>query len=386
MKRLMLRNSRGQAVTEFAIALPVMVMIFLFSQYFYEAVQVKLKSQEMARYAAWEFTGHELTDYKAGEMRYSTVKTDVANDTNTRFSNLKSTDKLSNATRAFAGSWDVKNIRTTDKKEPRIPGGTMANIALQIFGYALDAWRVVSAAQHPNIIYAAAVGWFTYERNTQWGLAGGNVFNPPPEWKMNGKGLIKADSNIRFTSSFIPRKMPFFNEGGPMKGLQFKETVVLLADSWKLEYGEDVEGNSSDESKETAFFKQVDRMVLVRKTPRQIFKVYNDIIRVFTNITATLAFQPWLQMKDLGETTLVSKNYTDGDPDSGKIEIEEDNDKGGPTPYDSAPMLKDSGYQKSLESRANNYMGCPEPESMGCTSSLSTDNPFGDYIVPSEIE
>lgn len=386
MKRLMLKNSRGQAVTEFAIALPVMVIIFMFSQYFYEAIQVKLKSQEMARYAAWEFTGHALHDYKAGEMRYSSAKNDVENDTNTRFSNLKSTDKLSNASRAFAGDWEVKNIRTRDLKEPRIPGGTMANIALQIFGYAIDIWRVASAAQHPNLIYAAAVGWFTYERNTQWGLAGGNVFNPPNEWKMNGKGLIKAESSIRFRSTFIPRKMPFFNEGGTIKPLNFKETVVLLADSWKLHYGEDVEGNSESSSKETAFFKQVDRMVLVRKKPREIFKVYTDIVRIVTNITATLAFQPWLQMKNLGETTLVSKNYRDGDPDSGKISIEEDNDNGGPTPYDSAPMLKDSAYEKSLKSRGTNYMGCPEPENMGCTSSLSSDNPFGDYIVPSEIE
>ncbi|MBN2724391.1 MAG: pilus assembly protein [Deltaproteobacteria bacterium] len=386
MRRLRLKDTRGQAITEFAIALPTMVIIFMFSQYFYEAIQVKLKAQEMARYGAWEFTGHALHDYDDGEMRYSTVSSSVQSDANQRFSNLNSTDKRSDANRAFAGEWTVNNLRTRDLSEPRIPGGTMANTILTIAGYLLDAWRLAAIAQHPNIIYAAAAAWFTAERNTTFGMAAGNVFNPPSEWKMNGRGLIKSQSTVVFRNVFIPKKIYGLTDTMVLKPLRFREKHVILADSWKLHYGDDVLGNGETGSTDTAFFKQVDRMVLVRKKPREIFKVYTDIVRIMTNIVATLAFQPWLTMNNLGETTLVSKNYNggSGNEGSGRIELDTDNDTNAPLPFDTAPNI--DAYQDSLKTRDNNYMGCREPESLGCTSSLSSDNPFGDYIVPEEIE
>ncbi len=75
---------------------------------------------------------------------------------------------------------------------------------------------------------------------------------------------------------------------------------------------------------------------------------------------------------------------------SGKIEIDEDSGK---KSYDTSPMMDKATskvgakmYEESRSTRGNNYMACPQEESLGCTSSLSQDNPFGDYIIPEELE
>ena len=132
-------------------------------------------------------------------------------------------------------------------------------------------------------------------------------------------------------------------------------------------------------------------MAFLTQRVRSALKVFTDVVKYATDATAYLAFQPTLEMPDLTQVGLVSKNYQGGSGgrDSGKIEIEED---GGKKSYDTSPMMDRSTsranvkmYEESRQTRANNYMGCPQVESLGCTSSLSQDNPFGDYIIPEEI-
>lgn len=128
-------------------------------------------------------------------------------------------------------------------------------------------------------------------------------------------------------------------------------------------------------------------MYLVKDEARDKFKIYTKWVRVFSAMAAYTALQPPLTMNPIHEVTVYSKNYTT--LESGKRQMQEDLDTGSQTSYDTAPLLPknkyDSNYQKSLESRGENYMACPEVESLGCTSSLSQDNPFGDYIIPEEL-
>ncbi|MDA3863017.1 MAG: pilus assembly protein [Deltaproteobacteria bacterium] len=388
MIKQLLKKQSGQAITEFAIALPTMVVIFLFSQYFYEAIQVKLKAQELARYTTWEFTGHALHDYESGDMGYNDAKNDIVSDAEDRFANLNSTDKLNNANKALAGSWSIRRVRTQNASEPRIPGGTIANFILTGVGYLLDGWRMLSIAQHPNVVWAALAAWYTAERNNLFGTAGANVFNPPSEWKFNNKGYIKTNVTVSFENEWIPEhfldRNHWSQQSTRVRRLNFNMRNVLVADSWKLFDGQDVEGT---DSKDSAFYKQVERMYLLKQSARNIFKIYTQIVRASTAVVALTALQKPLTMNPIEEVTVYSKNYTT--LESGKRQMQEDLNSGAKSTYDTAPLLPkddyDSDYQESLESRGENYMACPEVESLGCTSSLSQDNPFGDYIIPEEL-
>ncbi len=59
-------RQRGGSMVEFAIVAPVLVSLVFFADFFHSAVVVKLKTQEAAHFAAWEFTSLPLSDYYQG--------------------------------------------------------------------------------------------------------------------------------------------------------------------------------------------------------------------------------------------------------------------------------------------------------------------------------
>jgi len=405
------RNTRGQALVEFAVALPTMVLIFLFSQFFYEAIQVKLKTQEMARYMAWEFTGHALHDYDDGSFKYSDVSTEIKTDTSQRFANLKSTDLRNDADKALAGKWTISNPTTQNGAESLLPGGTLfsiggfpidINMVFQFAGYVLDGLRLLSLAKHPNVYWAAMAAYYQFQKETIFGGGALSRFNPPSGWKLNTRGYIRTQVRVTFENLWLSRIMSISgekfwskdNQGksemrSSIRQLRFVETYYLLADQWELHQGDDVVGPSSSG---TAYYKQISRMAFMDNSMRRVLKGFTDAVKYGTDIVAYMAFQPTLGMSDLTQVGLVSKNYEGGSGgrDSGKIEIDEDSGK---KSYDTSPMMDKATskvgakmYEESRSTRGNNYMACPQEESLGCTSSLSQDNPFGDYIIPEELE
>lgn len=404
------RNTRGQAIVEFAVAVPTLVLIFLFSQFFYEAIQVKLKAQEMARYTAWEFVGHPLHDYNDGSFKYSTASNAVKSDAQQRFANLRSVDKRTNATKALAGQWSVNAPRTRNKEEPLLPGGNVfsiggfpinINMIFQFAGLVLDGMRMLSIRNHPNPVWVAMMAWYQIDRDNIFGGGSLSRFNPPGEWKLNTRGYIQSEVRVTFENLWAPMLTyisgsKFFSKDtqgrsemqSNIRRLRFVETYSLLADQWELHQGDDVEGPSSSG---TAYYKQISRMAFIKRSVRNALKIFTDAVKYASDATAYLAFQPTLGMPDLTQVGLVSKNYKggSGNRDSGKIEIDED---GGKKSYDTSPMMDRTTsranrkmYEESRQTRGDNYMACPQVESLGCVSSLSQDNPFGDYIIPEEI-
>lgn len=404
------RNTRGQAIVEFAVAVPTLVLIFLFSQFFYEAIQVKLKAQEMARYTAWEFVGHPLHDYKDGSFKYSQASSSIKSDAQQRFSNLRSVDKRNNATKALAGQWSITAPTTQNGSEPLLPGGNVfsiggfpinVNMIFQFAGYILDGIRLLSIRNHPNPVWVALMAYYQVDRENIFGGGSLSRFNPPGEWKLNTHGYIHSQVRVTFENLWAPlltyiSGSKFFSNDSQgrsemqsnIRRLRFVESYYLLADQWELHQGENVEGPSSSD---TAYYKQISRMAFINSRVRRALKFFTDAVKVATDSTAYLAFQPTLGMPDLTQVGLVSKNYKGGSGgrDSGKIEIDED---GGKKSYDTSPMMDKSTsranrkmYEESRQTRGDNYMACPQAESLGCVSSLSQDNPFGDYIIPEEI-
>ncbi|PKN25907.1 MAG: hypothetical protein CVU65_07320 [Deltaproteobacteria bacterium HGW-Deltaproteobacteria-22] len=405
------RNTRGQALVEFVVAVPTMVLIFLFSQFFYEAIQVKLKTQEMARYMAWEFTGRALHNYDDGSFGYSDVSTEIKTDAANRFSNLRSTDLRNDADMALAGKWTVNTPTTQNGAEPLLPGGTLfsiggfpidINMVFKFAGYVLDGLRLLSLAKHPNLYWAAMAAYYTIQENTMFGGGALSRFNPPSGWKLNTRGYIRTQVRVTFENMWLNNIMAISgdkfwskdNQGksemrSDIRRLRFTETYYLLADQWELHQPDDVVGPSSSG---TAYYKQINRMAFMDNSMRRVLKGFTDAVKYGTDIVAYMAFQPTLGMSDLTQVGLVSKNYQGGSGgrESGQIEIDEDSGK---KTYDTSPMMDKSTsnvgakmYEESRATRGNNYMACPQVESLGCTSSLSQDNPFGDYIIPEELE
>ena len=50
-----------------------------------------------------------------------------------------------------------------------------------------------------------------------------------------------------------------------------------------------------------------------------------------------------------------------------------------PTKFDTAPYI--GAYKAAYEQRGEYFMGCRQQAVLGCNRSLSSDNPFGEYIV-----
>ena len=128
------RRRKAQALTEFAIVAPVMVTCLLFAMYFYEIIQIKLKAQEVGRFAAWEYTSYPLHDYDTGKTsgHFNEARSGVDADIGTYYANLRSTDKK-HAKKWFMVEWSPPTVMASDQLEPKIPGGSMVN---QLFNFA----------------------------------------------------------------------------------------------------------------------------------------------------------------------------------------------------------------------------------------------------------
>lgn len=385
--RALLRRGRraGQALVEFAIVAPLMVTLLLFSIYFYEINHVRLKVQEMARFAAWEATGYPLHDYKERRQSgyFNRAKTAIAADALARFSNLKSTDRRS-GTRYLAVGWNDPRFQIRDEQEPRIPSGNNSiinlNTIFSLVGYLVDIYSALSFRHLNPTLSAMMVGYWS-EQIRFFG-ARYNRFNPPARWGFNKRGYPHVTVSLRFQNLFIPRRYMdrvggwFSNKHYMARRFMFRERAALVADSWRMHYGESVTNQSTD----SAFYKAVDRMAFVTPSIKNGLRAL--VVTPIQILVATMSgggvIAPPLTMDPL-KTALVSKQYKGRRPDSGKIRLVEDV---GPRSYDTAPMKPQSEYVSTFQNRGEFHMGCHEPERLTCGPGLSTNNPFGDYVVP----
>jgi Flp pilus assembly protein TadG len=91
------KRSRGQALVEFALIVPVLITMLLFSMYFVEFVRAKLKVQEASRFIAFEMTSFTLSDYggAGNNVAFTTARTEAVNDALAKYSDLESVDTRS---------------------------------------------------------------------------------------------------------------------------------------------------------------------------------------------------------------------------------------------------------------------------------------------------
>lgn len=73
--RVSRRRTRGSALTELVVFVPVLIAVLYGSMYLMEAGIHKLKAQEVARYATWAFTMRPLSDYGAEDFDHAAAFT-----------------------------------------------------------------------------------------------------------------------------------------------------------------------------------------------------------------------------------------------------------------------------------------------------------------------
>ena len=384
----LVEDESGQALVEFAIVLPLIIMVFMFSMWFTELVQIKLKVQEAARYAAWEATAYPLHDYAKGPSALTTLAGQatlaVSADTILRYSNMDSADNTPTF-RVMSASWTPPLAFTINQQEEAVPGGGVVNF---IFGLASTVFDLISALsfKNGNIVAMSLVAM-----GKDYGGARGDRIFGSAQWGFNKRGYMKS-----MVSTWVTNQ--WFNRGVgsmvlPNMGVMITESHAVLADSWRLNKGESVYGDKTrpgaGKANKTAYWKQVDRMYFVNSRTRGVAKGWANFFRSMmaaaVGFTMSGATPPNLGTGDFVQTSLVSKSYTD--TTSGQVDIVQD--RGATKKYDTAPVcasctggdiLKD--YGKTLKDRGKNFMGCTKQMSLGCpSSSLSGDNPFGEYVT-----
>ncbi len=389
---------RGVALTEFAILLPMMLTILLFTIWLWELSQVRLKLQEAARYAAWEATAYPQHDYEAGAAalwpRFLEMSGLITAEATVRYADMNSASlapvtlggQLKN--NLMMAEWDLPAILVLDSPEEFIYSGPASNEFINIGDTVfrivaplidlLSAWRYTN----PNTVAESLIGTggTTVGGIALGGAGAGRVFGQP-HWGFNRGGYTRSVVTTYVKNEWFNVRLmgrPIFKG---QSGVQLIEHYGLMTDAWKLQDGTDVAGSASGKG----YWRQVQRMYL--GTPQSQVVLATWVTTFLSLMTSTLAstnsltYPPYLNpVTDFIKPVVVSKNYGGGAlssalPRMGKVTVYEE---GSAAQYDTIPANKE--YYKTLKNRGAYFMGCKEQQKLYCGATLGQDNPFGDFV------
>jgi hypothetical protein len=385
---------RGAATVEFALVVPVLVMILLFSMYLTELVRAKLKMQEFARYTVWEMTSYTLSDFATGnnDQAFTDANTEMLEEATERYKDMDSVEP--NAPKGnFVARYTEVKAEVKNKEVPLIETGLVLGNDGE--GYASDIAGAVNGGAN------AVLGF----------------------WKFNTKGWLQADVDMKFNNALIPtsyldRDRPggFFKVdpfgGKDLRSLALKSRFSMYADPWNLEDGADatIRDRRAGAHREGptdmphGLYKQVNRMVFLG-----VLSKLEDAVGGISQFRQFLnSFAPAF----LG-TFVVSHNYTANPGGDWKREcIGEDTGieaypaeaEGGlnnlnkfsridwprPTCFDTAPF-RDQPYDKSqyiqiFKARGDFFMGCKNAQAADPSAPKSDESTKGDESKSNAID
>lgn len=359
------RQSRGQAITEFALVIPVLIVILLYSMYFTELVRAKLKLQEASRFVAWEMTSYTLDDFaKADHAKAFKAAKDLAEpDALDRYKDLESIDDKTPGD--FVAGYSNVKATVTNLDAPLL---TSPLLPLQGNPFVSQLLSVLNGGT------SAAYQWFG----------------------LNTKGKVQVEVSMQLDNRILPRHFldeqgGFFQAdvwgGRNLQSLTLKNKFTLLASGWDMPDGADVmqrtQGNNAPragvhrEGGDSGLYLQVSRMSLLG-APNKLGNIpgFSQIMGLIGN------FVP----NPITATYVVSHNYFDeldsnkddhgckSDPSHGAEwgmnNLEDTNGGTGPgldvdrrKCYDTAPFrdtsrYDDSQYRSIFLARGPYFMGC----------------------------
>jgi Flp pilus assembly protein TadG len=210
-------------MVEFALTVPTLITMLLFSMYFVEFVRAKLKVQEASRFIAWEMTSFTLSDYGSDAANrnttaFNTAKTEAINDAIARYRDLESVEDH------VPGNLFVSysNVAATMNDLPiTATGSNISNTSSNLGG------PIISAIS--NVLNGSVNAMF-------------NRF----EFNLNGKVEVEVTASI--SSQFLPKN--FLNDrrglfnvdqwgGTSLQNKPSRNKFTLVASGWHLNDGSD---------------------------------------------------------------------------------------------------------------------------------------------------
>lgn len=211
---------RGNATLEFALVLPILIALILYGLFFSELIRVKLKLQEVVRYAAWEMASHPLSDYGTGrpDRAFERARAQTMREAQARYSGPDTAELTGSG---LLGQIEKLDLRIAQSDAPWVeatassPPGTQGNDWSEaIFG-------------------ALASGPARWLR----------------DWGFNSAGRLRIDAEAVLGNRLLPGhfldqssggffRVDFFG-GRDLSRLSLRAGLTLLADGWSLPDGAD---------------------------------------------------------------------------------------------------------------------------------------------------
>jgi hypothetical protein len=369
-RRHLRRRTRGAATVEFALTVPILVMILMFSMYLTELVRAKLKLQEMARYAVWEMTSYALSDFAKADH-----------------------DAAFEDARREAHEELVERYKDMDSVEPN---GQPGNFIARYSGV-----QATVTNKEINFIEGGMVGLGS--TNEGGGLASGilNIVNQGADWmlgsawKFNTKGWVESEVQMSFDNRILPQR--YLEEGTPggffqtdtfggqtLANLNLRTRYSMYANGWHMPDGGDAivrsrragQHNEGSLSEPHGLYLQVSRMTFLGLNnlldSLGIGGVLDAVSRVLPNFFGTFVVSRNYGLDTNGIDCTnggLRPNYP-GNAFSGLHDMQDgengllDHDR--PDCFDTAPFrdtisYDDSLYLKMFEARGEHFMGCKNP-------------------------
>ncbi|MGZ3457090.1 MAG: TadE/TadG family type IV pilus assembly protein [Archangium sp.] len=361
---------RGAATIEFALVVPLLVCVLMFSTFLSDVLRSRLKLQEASRYAAWEMTSYTLSDYATADhdKAFDVAMEATVKEAAERFKDLDSVEpegRLGTMLRASPARVSIRNQAVAgidlSRGLPDAVGGTGPEAAAAM-GKPLD---------------------FFLEH-----------------FRFNTQGQVEVELTSTLSSAMLPRRYLqkeshcFFdvdNWGGrDLSHLPVKNRYTLIATGWHLPDGGDAlmkpkQAGVRDDGAQHGLALQVDRM--------KFLGVGNYLDGVGLDRLGAVAH---FLLPDFQGPFVVSHNYVPGESARGcnktrhgapmglnNLNTYPGLDDPAQRCFDTAPFRDTQAYDSSLYrkmflARGDHFMGCKNaqadmPNRPGLDPSMSKD-------------
>ncbi len=333
-------HPRGTALVEFALLLPLTVLLLTAGQWGAELLVVKLKLREAARFAAWETAAYPQTELAQGETTQRSARVRES--------------ALRRASRRYAG------ILHAGQGQRLLAHGGEVQFTLQPTALAwahagTDSLR--SDAGGRASLVAAMVRSSPLEFPARWGLAA-------PQWL-----TAEASAEVRMPRLGLPGIGPL--SGGTHR---FSERVAVITDAWFLPDGGDstVRGDRTGvhpDGQRSGLWMQVRRMRMLGRPellqPERI---------AATALTTLMPFAPpqfdgaFVVDHALGREVRGGCEGVPGYPQealSGLRDLGAAVEEGAPRCFGTQPLRETQAYEDSIQlqalrARGPGFLGCPQ--------------------------
>lgn len=352
-----LRRQRGAAIVEFALVVPLLITMLLFSLFFTELVRGKLKLQEAARFAAFEMTSYTLTDFgsKDHAKAFSLAQKEVQEETEKRFKDFDSVED--SASFNPIATFDAVKVEITDDPNE-----------IELFKTPVDVGPLSSIV----------------------GAVDGALDKMVSLWGFNTHGRLQ----VKVTSAAHPMLLSqhFMDTGAgarfgvdqwggqSLASLPITNTLWMVATGWDLPDGADANATSGKAGRhgdaggggaDSGLYTQVNRMT------------YFGLKSALTNIPGlgTIIDKIGFFFPAIVGTFVVDHNYRPGQArdcnapshpaQSGLQNLNQDDEPGvdwkelrcfDTVPFRDTHAYNDSLYLQMFKARGDHFMGCKNPQ------------------------